>query len=224
MKKQLVIFILLMIIVVLLIVLVPRACNRAGQQGAASGTPGPHVEAIVPGGAEAIDEVEPIPDTEVVIEVEAEPDVDVRGAWNMHFADQAGSDTLTLALKGTSSKPTGTLAAETTVKLGDVRLSGSRLVFTFAGDSLGYSGVVQMSATVEKGSMLGFGVMPDGGSFHWTAERTGDADSGEGQEGEMADADEEESDGASDREPEPLTLAAMSERLAQLYRDLLAPP
>jgi len=49
-----------------------RARGKDLWRGAASASAGPHLEAVLPSGAEVVEEVEPIPDEEVVIEVEVE--------------------------------------------------------------------------------------------------------------------------------------------------------
>ena len=140
--------------------------------------------------------------------VASDPAVDVRGVWNVRTAELSLTDTVTLTLKGKGDKPSGDLAKGAKAKLDNVSLSGSRLSFTFAGDSLGFPGVVQMSATVDSGRMQGFGVWSDGRTFNWSAERTGDAGSHDREDKEEGKGDVVEGADSADTKPEPLKLVA----------------
>lgn len=101
--------------------------------------------------------------------VTGEPVVDARGYWDLSLPTGVASRAVQLHIKGKQAKPAGEITGEPTIDLDNLDLSGSRLSFTFKGDSLGVAGVVQMSAAVETGRLLGHGVLPDGGSFTWTA-------------------------------------------------------
>jgi len=128
--------------------------------------------------------------------VETDPPVDPRGTWNLTLSSgiQPG-DTVTLDLKGKAGAPSGSISKGAKVDLGDVRMSGARLSFTFQGDSLGFAGVVRMSANVEPDRMLGDGSWPDGRTFTWAAQRVA--------------AFTPEPDTTAKEEPEPLPLPAL---------------
>ena len=98
------------------------------------------------------------------------PQVDTRGKWDVSITEE--SDKLTLALKGEADALKGSIARQKEAKLGTVALSGLRLSFSFPGDSLGYSGIVRMTATVNPTEMTGTGEWSDGRNFSWSAVRT----------------------------------------------------
>lgn len=140
--------------------------------------------------------------------VKADPAVDARGVWDLQVAEAPTGDSLTLTLKGKPGKLSGSLTRTAKAKLQNVTLSGLRLNFTFAGDSLGFPGVVQMSATVEAGRMIGFGVWADGRTFQWTAARTGEAKADDKEAKGEGEAEEGTADDDSENAPPPLKLVA----------------
>jgi len=151
-------------------------------------------------------------------EVKADPKMDPRGTWEMEKPSSGNLTTsLTFKIKGTPGKPSGTVSGEPEVKMAHVDVSASRLRFTFAGDSLGVPGVIQMSAAVADDQMLGTGVWPNGMEFAWLAKKTSDsvktdqedtASSGDskdaGTEGQSAEGDKKGD--AEDEKPAPLKL------------------
>lgn len=107
-------------------------------------------------------------------QTEAPAAVDVRGTWDLKISEKQGpSDTVTLSLKGEPSKLSGSISKNRKEsKLSTVGLNDARLGFSFAGDSLGWTAVVRMSATLSGDVLLGSGDWADGGTFSWTGKRT----------------------------------------------------
>jgi imidazolonepropionase-like amidohydrolase len=102
-------------------------------------------------------------------EVKAKPEFDPRGTW-LAFRADAPSDTLTIVLKGEVDGLQGTLKAKgKETKATTASLSDLRLALTFTGDSIGFSGVVRMSAAKSGEKLVGSGELADGKIFSWTA-------------------------------------------------------
>ena len=106
-------------------------------------------------------------------EVKPVPENDPRGRWDVQLAGQSAGDTIILNLKGEVDALQGTITRKKSVKLSAVFFTASRLPFSFTGDTIGYTGVVRMTAIVEPTTMNGTGEWPDGKAFTWTATRTG---------------------------------------------------
>ncbi|MBI3872774.1 MAG: amidohydrolase family protein [candidate division Zixibacteria bacterium] len=103
------------------------------------------------------------------------PLADVRGAWRLTLSEkQAPTDTIKLLVKGDPDKLSGTLSKNgKEAKLNDVGLNDARLGFNFKGDSLGWNGVVRMTATLDAATLIGTGAWSDGAAWTWTGERIG---------------------------------------------------
>ncbi|GAB4319649.1 MAG: amidohydrolase family protein [Candidatus Zixiibacteriota bacterium] len=100
---------------------------------------------------------------------------DARGTWSLTFdSAPSGMDSLTLKLKGSAEKLKGSIAVgPQSVDLNDAKLDLTRLAVSFKGDSLGHSGVVQLSASIEGDSLVGgLGSLPDGTPLRWRGYRT----------------------------------------------------
>jgi N-acetylglucosamine-6-phosphate deacetylase len=101
--------------------------------------------------------------------VKIPPLADLRGEWRLGFSEGQGpTDTVTLVLKGDPDKLSGSIkknAAE--AKLSEAGLNDARLGVSFKGDSLGWKGVVRLSATKSGGVLVGDGVWSDGKQFSW---------------------------------------------------------
>lgn len=107
--------------------------------------------------------------------VSAEPEVDVRGTWDVTISDGQGvDDTVTLLLKEDIDSPSGSLTRGQEVDVANLDLSGAMLSFSFEGDSLGMPGVVRMSGIATGDRLLGHGTWSDGSRFSWSANRTAD--------------------------------------------------
>lgn len=99
------------------------------------------------------------------------PEVDPRGKWDVNIAEKP--DKHTLELKGEPDALKGNFSTQKQAKLTTVSLSGLRLSFSFTGDSLGYPGIVRMTATITPDEILGTGEWSDGKGFVWSGSRTG---------------------------------------------------
>lgn len=108
------------------------------------------------------------------IEIESAPLADLRGTWRLNLSEgMTAGDTVTLCLKGEASKLSGALSRNSKeAKLSEVALSQLLLGFSFKGDSLGWPGVVRMSATAFADSLIGSGVWSNEETFTWRAART----------------------------------------------------
>ncbi len=105
-------------------------------------------------------------------EIKPDPLVDVRGKWELNLSNETKlGDTIVLDLKGEADEPEGNFRIKKDAKLSKVGLSGKRLNFSFAGDSVGFKGVVRMGGNVSADEILGTGELADGGSFTWRAKR-----------------------------------------------------
>jgi imidazolonepropionase-like amidohydrolase len=104
-------------------------------------------------------------------EVKPDPETDPRGKWSVTFPGQAATDTIVLNLKGEPGKLQGSITWKKEVQLKSASLSGLRSSFSFAGDSIGYPGIVRMTATVDPQALSGTGEWGDGSGFVWAATR-----------------------------------------------------
>ncbi len=104
-------------------------------------------------------------------EVKRAPEVDPRGTWNLTLAGQAHGDALILKIKGEPETLRGALRRKKEVNLSSVNLSASRLMLAFPGDSVGYPGIVRMTALVNAQTLEGSGEWPDGKAFSWSGTR-----------------------------------------------------
>jgi imidazolonepropionase-like amidohydrolase len=110
-------------------------------------------------------------------EVTAPSGADPRGRWRVA---SLGTVELqgTLTLSGTRSQLGGSFAAPgAEARLTSARLSGAapQLQVAFPGDVLGHEGTIRLSGSATATSLHGWGELPDGRRFNWTAERLGDA-------------------------------------------------
>jgi len=104
-------------------------------------------------------------------EVKPLPEVDPRGTWNLTLAGQAPGDTILLKIKGEPDALQGAMKRKKEAKLSAVTLSTSRLMLSFPGDSIGYPGIVRMTAVVSPQKLQGSGEWPDGKTFSWSGTR-----------------------------------------------------
>jgi N-acetylglucosamine-6-phosphate deacetylase len=104
-------------------------------------------------------------------EVEGTPLVEMRGAWQLQLAGaDGGSETLMLEVDGEPRKLTGKLKrGDREAPLSRAALEASQFSATFAGEPLGWLGIVQLSATIAEGeaqpaetTCLGFVIWSDG--------------------------------------------------------------
>lgn len=105
--------------------------------------------------------------------VKEKPEVDPRGKWAFTLRIPDGQTlNLELELKGEPEKLTGSILQDSTkIKVKKVALQQRRLLLTFAGDDLGFVGVVRLSGAVAAKHLAGQGELPDGKSLTWSAER-----------------------------------------------------
>ncbi|MGH7496435.1 MAG: amidohydrolase family protein [bacterium] len=98
---------------------------------------------------------------------------DVRGKWNFRLQKSSGQiESLVLEVKGSPEKPSGEfLKNDAKAKLDKFQLEEKRIALLFKGDTLGYGGVVSMSGVINKDEMKGSGLLPDGTSLGWSAQR-----------------------------------------------------
>ncbi|MBM2845871.1 MAG: amidohydrolase, partial [Bacteroidetes bacterium] len=104
-------------------------------------------------------------------EVKPIPENDSRGKWDVKFAGESSTDTVTLIVKGEVESLQGTITKKKEVKLTNVSFAASRLSLSFSGDSIGYKGVVRMTAVVGATTLTGNGEWSDGTTFTWSATR-----------------------------------------------------
>lgn len=101
------------------------------------------------------------------------PEVDPRGKWLLSIAGEASTDSVVLTLKGEPETLSGSIKKKKEARLSAAALSQLRLTFSFAGDSLGYAGIVRMSATLADDALTGTGEWSDGKTFTWSGRRIG---------------------------------------------------
>jgi imidazolonepropionase-like amidohydrolase len=104
-------------------------------------------------------------------EVTPAPDVDPRGTWSLVLAGEAPGDTTSLKIRGEPDELQGAVKRKKEVKLSALNISASRLMLTFPGDSLGYPGIVRMTAIVSAQKLEGSGEWPDGKPFSFSGTR-----------------------------------------------------
>jgi len=104
-------------------------------------------------------------------EIKPLPEIDPRGKWDLRIGGVAPGDSIILHLKGEPESLNGALTKKKEVKLTNASLSGLKLAFSFTGDSIGFAGVVRMSATLSAQAMTGNGEWSDGSPFIWSATR-----------------------------------------------------
>lgn len=104
-------------------------------------------------------------------EIKPLPDVDPRGKWDVKITGQAHVDSIVLNLKGEPESLNGVVTKKKEVKLMNASVSASRLSLTFTGDSIGFTGVVRMSAAFSDKLLTGNGEWADGSTFTWSANR-----------------------------------------------------
>jgi imidazolonepropionase-like amidohydrolase len=104
-------------------------------------------------------------------EVKPKPEVEPRGTWSLALPGQTPGDTTLLKIKGEPEALAGVFKRKKEVKLSTVSLSTSRLMLSFPGDSIGYPGIVRMTAVVSTQRLEGSGEWPDGKSFFWSGTR-----------------------------------------------------
>ncbi|CAN5737561.1 amidohydrolase family protein [soil metagenome] len=115
-------------------------------------------------------------------ETTAPTGTDPRGQWRLAaIGPERVEGTLTLA--GTRAQLTGTFAGEgAETRLTTARVStgeSAQLQLAFSGDVLGHEGTIRMSGSATPTSLHGWGELPTGRRFNWTAERIGAAPEGE---------------------------------------------
>ena len=137
-------------------------------------------------------------------EIEKKAAVDPRGKWKTTFTlADAGSMDATLELSGELKKLKGKLSsAHGKVDLKSATLDHHRMTIVMPGDSMGFKGMIRMSAKVDKDRLRGQGELPDGTTFKWMASRIDEMDE------EKYDQKKEK---ASDKKPKdkPSTMAAL---------------
>lgn len=106
-------------------------------------------------------------------EVKPFPEIDPRGKWDVKISGLLPTDTVMLTVKGEPEKLQGTISKKKEVKLSTVSLSGLHLSISFSGDSIGFPGIVRMTATISPQTLLGSGEWSDGKAFTWSAIRRG---------------------------------------------------
>jgi imidazolonepropionase-like amidohydrolase len=104
-------------------------------------------------------------------EIKPLPESDPRGKWLLTMSGETPGDSIILTLKGEPESLSGSIKKKKEVRLANVVLSQLRLSFSFPGDSLGYAGVVRMSATLTENAMTGTGEWHVGTPFTWSATR-----------------------------------------------------
>jgi imidazolonepropionase-like amidohydrolase len=110
-------------------------------------------------------------------EVTAEPGADPRGQWRIVAVGPERVEG-TLTLSGTRTQLRGTFAGEgAETQLTSARVSGeaAQLQIAFSGDVLGHEGTIRMAGSAAGNTLSGWGELPTGRRFNWTAERIGDA-------------------------------------------------
>jgi imidazolonepropionase-like amidohydrolase len=109
-------------------------------------------------------------------EIKPQPEIDPRGRWTVK-GEKSSNDTITLVLKGEPESLQGTITKTTPaglrkeVKLSTATYSAARLSISFAGDSIGFSGIIRMTGTASREMLTGNGEWSDGTVFTWFATR-----------------------------------------------------
>jgi imidazolonepropionase-like amidohydrolase len=100
------------------------------------------------------------------------PENDPRGTWETRIDGVTIGDTLRVILKGEPESLQGSFVRKKEAKFSTASFNALRLALAFPGDSIGFSGVVRMTALVRPDSMDGTGEWSDGRTFLWHAVRT----------------------------------------------------
>ena len=102
------------------------------------------------------------------------PEVDLRGKWDVTLDLGGGkSETFSLDIKGEPQSLNGEISKDKKkAKLTKVSVEHKKLAMLFAGDSIGYAGIIRISGMVEKESAMGTGILGNGADFKWTTTRT----------------------------------------------------
>jgi imidazolonepropionase-like amidohydrolase len=115
-------------------------------------------------------------------EVTTATGTDPRGEWRIVALD-AENLRGTLTLTGTRAQLTGTFTGEGAeeLRLTTARIAGetSQITLAFNGGPLGHEGTVRMSGAASADAMQGWGELPGGRRFNWSAERIGAAPDGD---------------------------------------------
>lgn len=103
-------------------------------------------------------------------EVKSAPAADVRGTWKFTVAG-APSDTAQLEITGEAEAVSVLVKkGEKSVKASSASFTQRQLSVTLEGDSLGWSGIVRFSGTVNGTQLSGLIDLPAGGSGRWSAD------------------------------------------------------
>jgi imidazolonepropionase-like amidohydrolase len=114
-------------------------------------------------------------------EVTAPAGSDPRGQWRVVALGAEGVEG-TLTLSGTRTQLSGTFAGEgAEARLTTARVAGqtSQVQLAFDGGPLGHEGTIRMSGSATATVMHGWGELPTGRRFNWSAERIGAAPEGD---------------------------------------------
>lgn len=107
-------------------------------------------------------------------EVSTDPALDPTGRWVVAGLGAASGLSAELELRGAPGRLSGSFRAEgREVSLGTATLTmpQRRLTLTMPGSVLGQEGTVRLTATVEDGTLFGFGELPDGSRLNFRATR-----------------------------------------------------
>lgn len=93
------------------------------------------------------------------------------GNWSLFLTPEAAAPiNLKLELKGEPEKWSGSVWRDSLkIDLQKVKLDDRRLLVSFKGDSLGYSGIIRMTGALAEQRITGYGEFPDGKRFKWEA-------------------------------------------------------
>lgn len=96
------------------------------------------------------------------------PDNDLRGYWTLR-AD--GLPALNLSLTGKAEWPKASLKQDSVELFGKFSANERQIALAFAGDSLGFAGLLRLSGLMDSVSGRGTAIFPDGSTRTWTAIR-----------------------------------------------------
>jgi imidazolonepropionase-like amidohydrolase len=107
-------------------------------------------------------------------EVKAPAQSEVRGAWSYSLTiSTTKKDTGSLTITGEPEALSGMISRSAIkIKMASAALAGKNIALEFAGDSLGYAGVVRLTGVVQDSTITGTGEMPDGSDITWLARLT----------------------------------------------------
>ncbi|HEX9887568.1 MAG TPA: amidohydrolase family protein [Longimicrobiales bacterium] len=106
-------------------------------------------------------------------DVSIPPRVDPRGAWLIAATDGSGQE-LRLDLRGTLNRLTGSVrigGTDVDLESASARTEAGRIQVSFSTEALGMEGVAQLSASVDDGTLYGWGMFPDGTTSNWEGQR-----------------------------------------------------